>query len=65
MKVLFVGDMVGKGGRKIFQDVYPSLVKDHSIDFSIANIENAAGGFGATPSIVSEVLSLGVDDGLR
>lgn len=61
MKVLFVGDIVGKPGRKALKQGLPGLVNKLKIDFVIANVENAAGGFGVTASVGEEILSFGVD----
>lgn len=61
MKVLFIGDIVGKPGRKAVKDGLPGLVNKLKIDFVIANVENAAGGFGVTRSIAEEIFALGVD----
>ncbi len=61
MKVLFVGDIVGKPGRRAVKDGLPDLVNKLKTDFVIANVENAAGGFGITESIGEEIFSLGVD----
>lgn len=60
MKVLFIGDIVGKPGRKAVKEGLPDLVNKLKIDFVIANAENAAGGFGITKSIGEEIFSLGV-----
>ena len=46
MKVLFVGDIVGKPGRKALLEGLPALINKLKIDFVIVNVENAAGGFG-------------------
>lgn len=60
MKVLFIGDIVGKVGRITTKALLPTIVDSHKIDLVIANCENAAGGFGLTDKIVSEILSYGV-----
>ncbi len=60
MKVLFIGDIVGKPGRKALRQGLPGLVNKFKVDFVIANVENAAGGFGITKSVGEEILSLGV-----
>jgi len=59
--VLFIGDIVGKPGRQAIEDFLPELKKEYNIDLVIANIENAAGGFGCTRSVYHELLSLGID----
>jgi hypothetical protein len=61
MKVLFIGDIVGKPGRKAVKEGLPGLVNKLKIDFVIANAENAAGGFGITRSVGEDLLSLGID----
>jgi 2',3'-cyclic-nucleotide 2'-phosphodiesterase len=61
MRVLFIGDIFGKPGRKVLQEKLRGLLHEHSIDFCIANGENAAGGFGITPEIVDELLANDVD----
>ena len=61
MKILFVGDIVGKAGRKAVRTALPKLLQEHSIDLTIANGENAAGGFGITPQIAESLLSYDID----
>lgn len=61
MKVLLIGDLIGKPGRWACSEVLPDLKKDKQIDFVIANVENAAGGFGLTKEIASKVHSYGVN----
>lgn len=51
MRVLMVGDVVGKSGRKATQEWLPILREEHGIDFVIVNGENTAGGIGITPEI--------------
>jgi metallophosphoesterase (TIGR00282 family) len=60
MKVLFIGDIVGKVGRNTTKALLPTIVNRYKVDFIIANGENAAGGFGLTDRIVSEILTFGV-----
>ncbi len=60
MKVLFIGDIVGKGGRTAVKALLPSLVDKYKIDFVIANGENIAAGFGLTESLVDELFKVGV-----
>ncbi len=60
MKVLFIGDIVGKVGRVATRALLPAIVDRYKIDFVIANGENAAGGFGITDKIVTEILSCGI-----
>jgi metallophosphoesterase (TIGR00282 family) len=61
LKILFIGDIVGRPGRQIVRDVLPRLIDQHMIDLVVANGENAAAGFGLTPDVVSELFSLGID----
>jgi metallophosphoesterase (TIGR00282 family) len=61
MKILFVGDVVGKGGRKVLKEKISQIQQDHDIEFTIVNVENAAGGFGVTGSIAEDILALGAD----
>ncbi|MFC1704210.1 TIGR00282 family metallophosphoesterase [Candidatus Omnitrophota bacterium] len=61
MKIIFIGDVVGKPGRDAVSTLLPQVKKEQGIDFCITNIENAAGGFGITPKIIDDFLSFGVD----
>jgi metallophosphoesterase (TIGR00282 family) len=61
MKILFVGDIVGKAGRRAIEELLEKVVADHEIELTIANGENAAGGMGITPAIAIEILDQGVD----
>jgi hypothetical protein len=61
MKVLFIGDIVGKPGRRALKQCLPELIDKLKIDFVIANVENAAGGFGITEPVGKEILSRGVN----
>jgi metallophosphoesterase (TIGR00282 family) len=61
MRILFVGDIVGKPGRQILARLLPRLRAEHRPDLVLANAENAAGGFGVTPAIGDELLALGID----
>src|SRR5690242_19609608 len=61
MKVLFVGDTVGKAGRSIVHDHLKHIQQDLSIDLTILNCENAAAGFGVTPKIADEFYDWGID----
>jgi len=60
MKILFIGDIVGKVGRNAVKALLPSVVHKYKIDFVIANGENAAGGFGITDKIAAEIFGDGV-----
>ena len=61
MKLLFIGDIVGKPGRDIVCSAIQGLVGAHKLDLVIANAENAAGGSGLTPAIYRELIRAGVD----
>ena len=61
IKVLTIGDIVGKPGRKILLDKLPRLIETWSLAFVIANGENVAGGSGITPETMEEMLKAGVD----
>jgi calcineurin-like phosphoesterase len=61
MRILFIGDIVGKPGRRAIHEVLEKVISEHEIDFTIANGENAAGGMGITPPIALEILDEGVD----
>ena len=61
MNILIIGDVVGSPGRNIMRKALPSVFKKYDVDYCIANVENAAGGFGVTREICDEILDLGVD----
>src|SRR4051812_4476170 len=61
MRILFIGDIFASAGRSIVADKLKQIVTAEYIDFVIANAENSAGGFGITPLIAEELLSLGID----
>jgi metallophosphoesterase (TIGR00282 family) len=61
LKLLFIGDIVGRPGRDIVVDRVPRLRRELSLDFVIANGENAAAGAGITGSIAKSILEGGVD----
>ncbi|MGF1649699.1 MAG: YmdB family metallophosphoesterase, partial [Hyphomicrobiaceae bacterium] len=61
MRFLFVGDVVGRSGRKILQDLLPDLRRRYALDFVVVNGENAAGGFGITEAIFEAFLDAGAD----
>jgi 2',3'-cyclic-nucleotide 2'-phosphodiesterase len=60
MKILFVGDIFGQPGRRITKELMPALRDEFAPDLILANGENAAAGFGITPSLVEELLDLGI-----
>jgi len=61
MRILAVGDIVGKPGRRAWDVLGQSLRRAHRADLVIVNCENAAGGFGITPEIAVELLAAGAD----
>jgi metallophosphoesterase (TIGR00282 family) len=61
MRILFIGDIVGKPGRAGLAAVLPSLRDAHSPDLVIANGENSAGGLGITERTAEEIFAAGVD----
>jgi metallophosphoesterase (TIGR00282 family) len=61
MKILFIGDIVGKPGRRAVRELLPGIIEERRIDFVIANCENAAAGFGVTAEIVEELYGAHID----
>jgi metallophosphoesterase (TIGR00282 family) len=61
LRLLFVGDVMGKPGRRALQSILPRLVDQHRTDYVVVNVENAAGGFGVTPEIMDELSDLPID----
>ena len=61
MRILFIGDIVGKSGRQVLTQSLGSLKTQHQPDLIIVNCENAAAGFGVTPKIVDQLFELGCD----
>ena len=61
MRLLFLGDMVGRSGRTAVWERLPGLISDFRLDFVIVNGENAAGGFGITEEIFRSTLDAGAD----
>ena len=61
IKLLFLGDIVGKPGRELVRKGLPSLIEHYSVDLVIANAENAAAGRGITRDIGDQLLGWGVD----
>jgi 2',3'-cyclic-nucleotide 2'-phosphodiesterase len=61
MKILFIGDTVGKAGRAIVHHHLKNLQEKLSVDLTILNCENAAAGFGVTPQIADEFFDWGID----
>ena len=61
MKVLLIGDVVGKPGRTALLDRLQDLKEQHEIDFTVMNAENVAGGFSITAAIAELLFSSGID----
>ncbi|MBC7585100.1 MAG: TIGR00282 family metallophosphoesterase [Tardiphaga sp.] len=61
MRILFIGDVVGKTGRTIILDRLPGMIRDWKLDLVIINGENAAGGFGITGTIYNGLVDAGAD----
>jgi metallophosphoesterase (TIGR00282 family) len=61
MRILFVGDVVGRSGRTIVNERLPGLIADWKLDLVVVNGENAAGGFGITEAIYNELIDAGAD----
>ena len=61
MRILVVGDIIGKPGRKAVQEVLPGLRDEYGVDLVIGNGENAAGGLGLTPATADELFGSGID----
>ncbi len=60
MRILFIGDLVGRAGMRLLQDHLHRLVDRENIDYVVCNVENAADGLGVTPELAEAVLGLGV-----
>jgi 2',3'-cyclic-nucleotide 2'-phosphodiesterase len=61
VRILFIGDVVGKTGRTAVNEHLPALIRDWKLDLVVINGENAAGGFGITEAIYQEFLDAGAD----
>ena len=61
MKILFVGDLYGRPGRRAAAVLIPRLIESHKIDLCVVNSENVAGGFGITENLAKKVKSYGAD----
>ena len=61
MKILFIGDTVGRAGRTIVHSHLKHLQEDYSVDLTILNCENAAAGLGVTPKKADEFFDWGID----
>src|SRR6478609_7453556 len=61
MRILFIGDIVGRSGRTIVNERLAGLIADWKLDLVVANGENSAGGFGITEKIYNELIDAGAD----
>jgi metallophosphoesterase (TIGR00282 family) len=61
MRLLFIGDIVGKAGRRVVMDTLPALRQRWALDCVVINAENSAGGFGITETILEDLLDAGAD----
>ena len=61
MRILMVGDVIGRPGRRAVRTLVPGLRQEYNVDLVIANSENAAGGLGLTKETAEELLDSGID----
>jgi metallophosphoesterase (TIGR00282 family) len=61
LKILAIGDIIGKPGRNAVKEVLPGLCGEYDIDLVVGNGENAAGGLGLTPGTADELFDSGID----
>lgn len=61
MRILFIGDIVGSPGRRLVAERLADIVEQEQVDLTIANGDNAAGGFGIIPRIAEELIEQGVE----
>ena len=61
MRMLFIGDIVGRSGRNVLLDRMPKLIAEWKLDLVVVNGENAAGGFGITEAIYNDFIDAGAD----
>jgi metallophosphoesterase (TIGR00282 family) len=61
LRILFIGDVVGKTGRTAVLEHLPGLIRDWTLDLVVVNGENAAGGFGITEAIYNDFIDAGAD----
>lgn len=61
MRILFVGDIVGRPGRRIVRAKIDAIRDREGVDLAVANCENAAAGFGITPKITAQLLGAGIE----
>jgi metallophosphoesterase (TIGR00282 family) len=61
LRILAIGDIIGKPGRTAVKEILPGLCHEHNIDLVVGNGENAAGGVGLTPGTAEELFNSGID----
>lgn len=61
MRILHIGDIIGRTGRKAVKTFLPDVRRDYRPDIIVANAENASGGFGITYAVYEELLRLDID----
>ena len=61
MKILGIGDVIGRPGRQAVAEHLPSIKTEYGVDFTVINAENVAGGIGTTPETAADLLNLGAD----
>jgi 2',3'-cyclic-nucleotide 2'-phosphodiesterase len=61
LRILCLGDVVGRPGRQVLHQKLPALVRERQVDLVVANAENAAGGSGITQNLFNKIRSYGVD----
>jgi metallophosphoesterase (TIGR00282 family) len=61
LRILFVGDVVGRSGRDAIMEHLPKVIADWKIDLAVVNGENSAGGFGITEAIYNDFIDAGAD----
>jgi len=61
LRILMIGDVIGRPGRRAVREALPGLREEHAVDLAIANGENAAGGLGLTSETAKELFDSGVD----
>ncbi len=61
MNLLFIGDIMGRTGRRVIKEKLSHIIAENNIDFVIANGENSAGGTGITKNVYEELLGYGID----
>src|SRR5688572_27932128 len=61
LRILCLGDIVGRPGRQVVHQKLPGVVRDHKVDLVIANAENIAGGSGITQNLFNKIRAYGID----